>query len=704
MVVPADGADIAAIAAAHGSSVLRAPGRAHLATLAVPEGVDRDTFLQDLHTDPAVHRAGRQGVTRGASAAPNADDQWHLDISDFDESPAQDLSGVVVAVLDTGAAYENHTDSQRTYVAAPCLATALVVSPRDVVNQDAHPNDDHQHGTHISSLIVADCAIEGTAPGATLMPVKVLDQDNSGVESDLIEGIYWAVDHGAHVINMSLTFGPDYVPSPDLLDALDAAEAAGIVMVGAVGNDGIAKVGWPAASPRVIGVGAGCITTQDGDEMEPAPYSNHGPEVDVMAPGGCLDRDINEDGMPDGMLAEGIATSDGSPGYWLIAGTSQAAAVISGAAARLIAEGLTPASVRLVLQDQADESTRGGGEPFETGHGAGALDMNDSIHEAQTDANDYGDEGYSAALLPMLRDNGDGTVTPGARWSVVNERLDPAERVTVYGTIAGQDGRVERSCWMPDNGPGECTIWGNPVPAADAEGPRALGWKVQIDRIANDDLSFTPSGLLYATDELEALVEEANDDSTLSDAVLGIYWDDGDFIGDDELVESWVVLTTGTGIATSPFGVILTPPLINPITVETTGTGIATSPFGVRILAFEGTGIATSPFGLTVMMLRGSGIATSPFGALADERDGENVDPFCMGGDLQLGGMDANACTDRGFSGQSLRGKRGAGGWLAYTGESGAQAVAGSGLLSLPAVGEHTADQGASVGSIQLPE
>ncbi len=643
-------------------------------------------------------------MTRGASTAPNADDQWHLDISDFDESPNQDLSGVVVAVLDTGAAYEDHTDNQRSHVAAPCLATANVVSPQDVVNQDAHPNDDHQHGTHISSLIVADCAIEGTAPGATLMPVKVLDQDNAGVESDLIEGIYWAVDHGAHVINMSLTFGPDYVPSPDLLDALDAAEAAGIVMVGAVGNDGIAKVGWPAASPRVIGVGAGCITTKWGDQMEPAPYSNFGPEVDVMAPGGCLDRDINEDGMPDGMLAEGIATSDGSPGYWLIAGTSQAAAVISGAAARLIAAGLTPASVRLVLQDQADESTRGGGDPFETGHGAGALDMNDSIHEAQTDADEYGDEGYSAALLPMLRDNGDGTVTPGARWSVVDERLDSAERVTVYGTIAGQDGRVERSCWMPDNGPGECTIWGNPVPAADAEGPRALGWKVQIDRIANEDLSFTPSGLLYATDELEALVEEANDDSTLSDAVLGIYWDDGDFIGDDELVESWVVLTTGTGIATSPFGVILTPPLINPITVETTGTGIATSPFGVRILAFEGTGIATSPFGLTVMMLRGSGIATSPFGALADERDGENVDPFCMGGDLQLGGMDASECTDRGFSGQSLRGKRGAGGWLAHTGESGAQAVAGSGLLSLPAVGEHTADQGASVGSIQLPE
>ena len=85
----------------------------------------------------------------------------------------------------------------------------------------------------------------------------MLVEQNVGSELALVEGLYWAADHGADVISMSLSFGLDYVPSPALLAALQYAHDGGVVMLAAAGNDGAKAISWPAASPLVIAVAAG---------------------------------------------------------------------------------------------------------------------------------------------------------------------------------------------------------------------------------------------------------------------------------------------------------------------------------------------------------------------------------------------------------------------------------------------------------------
>ena len=217
------------------------------------------------------------------------------------------------------------------------------MAPADFVNDDAHANDDHQHGTHIASLIASDGRVQGIAPRVSIMPVKVLDGDNVGTEAALVKGIRHAVNEGAHVINMSLTLGAD-PPSDDLLDALEDAHRAGVVLVSASGNDGAARVTWPAASPWVVAVGA-TVQGEDG-ELEPARYSNRSKELDVLAPGGDLTVDRDHDGYVDGLLAESIQRGDPNRvSFWLMAGTSQAAALTSGLAVHLLDEGLTPDQV-----------------------------------------------------------------------------------------------------------------------------------------------------------------------------------------------------------------------------------------------------------------------------------------------------------------------------------------------------------------------
>jgi hypothetical protein len=693
-VVAAVGADLDQLAADHGATVLRRPGRSPLATFSVPENIDREAVLADLRRDPRVTRAGRQGIVRGAGSGPSVDDQWHIEAGDFDEAPSEgDLSDYVVAVLDSGVAYAPHTVDGVVHPAAPCMDDVSIVAPRDVVNDDALPEDDHQHGTHIASTIVADCDVQGTAPGAALMPVKVLDGDNVGVEADLIEGILWAVDHHADVINMSLTFGAGYVPSPDLLDALAEAAEAGIVMVGASGNDGSSQVGWPAASPHVIAVGAACAIPDHDEDMVPAPYSNTGPEVDLLAPGGCLDRDVNDDGRPDGILAPAVGPGGTSAGYWLMAGTSQAAAVASGAAVRVLAAGAQPQHVRLYLQDESEDSVLGASDHFELGHGAGALDVEDAVEEVLSEDDKYEGDGFSAALLPMVRDNGDGTVTPGARFTVVEDDLDPAEEVVVYGSITGSKGREVVRCELPDNGDGLCTVWGSPEPKADAAGPLPLSWQVSIDRVADGDESHTPSGLLLASDELAAVVAELNADSALSEAVLGVWWSDQDTVGGEELAESWVVLSHGTGLSTSPFGVILTPPVLEPVAKITEGTGLSTSPFGLKVLEFGGVPGLLAPEGLTVVGFEGTGLSTSPFGVLPGRDLDKGVKPFC----LADADDDGDECREDSFGGASLKTRRNRGGWRSRTGECGARRVAGSGLVSVVVEG---VDAGAAVGAV----
>lgn len=289
--------------------------------------------------------------------------QWHFDNSVYGGIQAEgawDIStgfGVTVAVIDTGIAYENYQESWwKRYYQAPDLAQTCFVSGYDFVNNDSRANDDNSHGTHVAGTVAQstnnNLGVAGVAFNACLMPVKVLDKNGSGTYSNVADGIYWAVDHGAKVINLSLGGSAS---STTLGNAVAYAYNNGVTVIAASGNDGQSIISYPAAyDDYVVAVGATRY-----DEAR-APYSNYGPSLDLVAPGGDLNVDQNNDGYKDGILQNTFNpntknTKDFS--YWFFEGTSMAAPHVSGVAALIIAKGIaaTPGEVRNVLQETAED-------------------------------------------------------------------------------------------------------------------------------------------------------------------------------------------------------------------------------------------------------------------------------------------------------------------------------------------------------------
>ena len=260
-----------------------------------------------------------------------------------------------VAVLDTGIAYQS--DLLGLYAQAPVFAGARFAQGWDFVGNGPAPRDDNGHGTAMATIIAGQGAFRGVpyvgpAAGATLMPVKVLDEACQGTEFWLAEGIRYAVQNGAQVINLSLDFARNYAPGASLRDAVAAARAAQVVVVGASGNTGDGRVLFPAALPDVIAVGALTLDAAAGYAM--TSYSNSGDALDLAAPGGMPGQDVNQDGLWDGVLAQSFPP--GSPtqiDWWLFAGTSPAAAHVSAAAAALIGNGAAPGAVRPLLMSTA---------------------------------------------------------------------------------------------------------------------------------------------------------------------------------------------------------------------------------------------------------------------------------------------------------------------------------------------------------------
>ncbi|HJH27874.1 MAG TPA: hypothetical protein C5S37_14190, partial [Methanophagales archaeon] len=297
--------------------------------------------------------------------------QWHLDNDDYggiNMESAWDMStgnGVVVAVLDSGVAYENYGP----YCQAPDLAGTTFVQGYDFVNGDTHPNDDHYHGTFVTGTIAQttnnNYGVAGVAFDCSIMPIKILDNTLEGTPVDFKDGVHYAVDHGADVICAAVG-GP---PSPEIESAVEYAYTNGVTVIAAAGIAGYPPQ-YPAAyDDYVIAVGATRY-----DETR-AYYSPTGSYLDLVAPGGDLTVDQNGDGEPDGVLQQ---TFDGDPcnfDFWFANGTSAAAAHVSGVAALAIATGVTgPDNVRDILQSTAeDKGTPGWDEEYGWGIVDGRL-------------------------------------------------------------------------------------------------------------------------------------------------------------------------------------------------------------------------------------------------------------------------------------------------------------------------------------------
>jgi serine protease len=198
--------------------------------------------------------------------------------------------GVVVAVLDTGVAYENHGRFKRD----PDLYAGRYTKPYDFVDHDRHPNDENGHGTHVTGTIAQKTnnhyGLTGLAYGVTIMPLRVLDAHGEGDAGAIARAIRYAARNKADVINMSLEFDSSITASqiPDIVSAIRYAHSKGVVVVGAAGNAAESAVAYPARTNYVISVGG---TTEHGCEAD---YSNSGSGLDVVAPGGGDDAPLDD--------------------------------------------------------------------------------------------------------------------------------------------------------------------------------------------------------------------------------------------------------------------------------------------------------------------------------------------------------------------------------------------------------------------------
>jgi len=318
--------------------------------LNVTEGKVNDVIAA-MENDPDIEYV-EPNYIRTASFVPNDSyyyRQWNFPKIQMER--AWDIStgaGVTVAVIDSGVAYEDYWIYRR----APDLAGTTFVPGYDFVNNDAHPNDDYGHGTHVCGTIAQTTnngiGVAGIAFNARIMPVKVLRSTGRGQSDWLVNGIVWAANNGAVIINLSLGGG---LGSQAEQDAVNYASSRGVTVIAASGNEN-GPVSYPAAYSNVIAVGA---IRYDETRVH---YSNYGPELDFVAPGGDMDVDQNGDGFLDGIYQQTFSSpwNPANFDYYFFEGTSMAAPHVSGVAALLYAAGYTsPDQIRQRLVSSAKD-------------------------------------------------------------------------------------------------------------------------------------------------------------------------------------------------------------------------------------------------------------------------------------------------------------------------------------------------------------
>lgn len=253
-------------------------------------------------------------------------------------------TAVTVAILDTGVD-QSHLD----------LAGKLVAG-YDFVNGDTDPQDDNGHGTHVAGITAAisnnGVGIAGVSWGARIMPVKVLNDKAGGLYSTVAQGVLWAVDRGAQVINLSLGGNS---PSSVMEDAINYAHSKGVVVVAAAGNVGNNFVLFPARYSNVIAV----ASTNSSNHWA---GSNYGPEIDLAAPGDSI-----------------FSTMIG--GYDYQSGSSMATGFVSGLASILmgIPGNVSPDMIEFQMESTALDIEFTGWDEYT---GAGLIQMDAAIQLA----------------------------------------------------------------------------------------------------------------------------------------------------------------------------------------------------------------------------------------------------------------------------------------------------------------------------------
>lgn len=358
----------------------------------VPAGTDTPTFADQLADFPSFFKSSEIDGIGGAADEKIIPDDEHFDLQWGMRNTGQVINGrsgvenadihaptawgittgipsMVLAVLDAGT--DEHVD----------LEGKMVDGWNTVSNNDNTGDSCVSHGTHVAGIAAAignnTEGVAGVNWAIRVMPVRVLN-GCAGSETDCAEGIIWAVDHGANLINMSLQY---FTGTSFFEDAVQYGYESGIPMIAAAGNDN-ASVSYPARWPQTIAVAA----TDNHDEH--ASFSNPGPELDIAAPG------------------DDVYSLTGFSSYGYKDGTSMASPHVAGAVSLMLAldPELTIEELRQILIDTADDIENAG---FDTLTGWGRLNAFEALDFIDAGLNilgDLNDDGVvdSTDLLLML--------------------------------------------------------------------------------------------------------------------------------------------------------------------------------------------------------------------------------------------------------------------------------------------------------------
>lgn len=261
---------------------------------------------------------------------------------------------IIVAILDTGLKMDHPEFEGRIWANDDELIDGKDsdnngyrddVIGWDFVNNDNDPSDDSGHGTNVTGIVGANgnnnLGYAGVDWNCQLMICKILKEDKTGLYEDWVSAIYYAVDHGADIINMSV----GGIPKAKILEeAVQYAYDNGVIIVASMMNDNEATLYYPAAYESTIAVGS----TNPNDERsisflgDTSMGSNFGEHIDVVAPGNYI---------------YGIDYQSNSNFNTFWGGTSQAAPLVSGLSALLLAQdpSRNPDEIRELIREYAED-------------------------------------------------------------------------------------------------------------------------------------------------------------------------------------------------------------------------------------------------------------------------------------------------------------------------------------------------------------
>jgi len=336
--------------------------------LEVPPGQEM-MWIEKLRGDPGLLFVEPNYLARAAETIPDDPhytEQWGLPRIRAPEAwgftTGDDL--ITVAVIDTGVDLDHPDLVSKLWLNADEVPDNGLDDDGngyvddsygwDFVNDDAEPQDDYWHGTHVAGVAAADTdngqGVAGVSWGAKIMPLKALNASGDGNYADVASAIVYAADNGARILNLSLG-GEDY--SAALAEAVGYARERGCLLAAAAGNESGAVL-YPAANDGVLAVVA--TTRWDGRWYR----SNYGPEVDVAAPG----ADIYSTTLNDAYLSA--------------SGTSAAAPHVSGLAALVwsVQPDLTNDDVARVITETVRDLGAPGWDRF---YGWGRIDAYQAV-------------------------------------------------------------------------------------------------------------------------------------------------------------------------------------------------------------------------------------------------------------------------------------------------------------------------------------